>query len=310
MKKLLLTISALLVLFIAGIYFFIPAAETFTCSVSADCTNAALQRFIVNKERWQQWWPGEKKEGQVYIHNNLNYRINKILLNGFEATIIDEKDSVQGSLSFEPSSNTDVAIRWKSVFNNPGNPVAKISSYLEHKKTKDNIQSLLQSMKRFFDDEKNIYGFTASVQKVTDEFLINVRQQLDHYPAQQEVYTLVGEIKNYIKEKGGIEKNPPMLNIHSESPGIYELMVAIPTTTQLPQEGKFLYRQMVLGNILVAEINGGLYTVSKAEKEIQYYITDHQKTSPAIPYQSLVTDRMLETDTAKWITKLYYPVFY
>jgi hypothetical protein len=29
----------------------------------------------------------------------------------------------------------------------------------------------------------------------------------------------------------------------------------------------------------------------------------------AIPYQSLVTDRMKEPDTMKWLTRLYVPVF-
>ncbi len=310
MKKIVLVLSALLVLFVAGIYFFIPVSENFTYAVSTDCTNAAIQRFFLNKERWQQWWPGQKKEDQHYSYNGFTYRINKILLNGFDATVMNDKDSVNGFLSFEPAINGGVQVQWKTVFNHPGNPFTRLTSYLGNKNEKNNIESLLQDIKKFFDDEKNIYGFTASVQKVTDEFLINIKQQLDHYPTQQEVYGLVDEIRSYIKEKGGIEKNPPMLNIYNESPGAYQVMVAIPTTTQLPQVGKFLYRQMVLGNILVAEIKGGLYTISKAEKEIQFYITDHQKTSPAIPYQSLVTDRMAETDTAKWITKLYYPVFY
>jgi hypothetical protein len=40
------------------------------------------------------------------------------------------------------------------------------------------------------------------------------------------------------------------------------------------------------------------------------YVEDNKKTSPAIPYQSLITNRLTETDTTKWVTKLYYPVFF
>lgn len=294
----------------AGIYLLIPSVEHFKYATSASCSNLAMQRFIINRERWKQWWPGQQKNEHTFSYNSTSYRIDKILLNGFEATAFDKKDSVKGSVHIFAGDNNTVDIKWESVFFNSGNPVAKIINYSRNKNFQSGIRSLLQDMKRFFDDEKNIYGFTASVQKVTDEFLINVKQPMDHYPDVKEIYSLVTEIKNYIHQKGGIEKNPPMLNVYNESPGVYQLMVAIPTTTALPEEGKFLYRQMVLGNILVADITGGPYTIAKAEQEIKYYITDHQKTSPAIPYQSLVTDRSVEKDTAKWQTRLYYPVFY
>jgi hypothetical protein len=67
---------------------------------------------------------------------------------------------------------------------------------------------------------------------------------------------------------------------------------------------------MALGNILVGEVKGGTYTVISGEQNLTNYVNDHKKMSPAIPYQSLVTDRLLEADTSKWVTKLYYPVFY
>ena len=35
---------------------------------------------------------------------------------------------------------------------------------------------------------------------------------------------------------------------------------------------------------------------------------DYHLTSPAISFQSLVTDRQVEKDSLKWITKIYYPI--
>ena len=168
----------------------------------------------------------------------------------------------------------------------------------------------MQDIKKFFDEEKNVYGFSAAVQKVTDEFLISVKQPLNHYPSMKEVYDIINEIKTYISRQDGKEKNPPMINVYQEAPDTYQLMVAIPTTDKIPAEGKFLFRQMVMGNILVGEVKGGIYSIKKAETEMSNYITDHHKSSPAMPYQSLITNRVAESDTAKWITKLYYPVYY
>ena len=66
---------------------------------------------------------------------------------------------------------------------------------------------------------------------------------------------------------------------------------------------------MVPGNILVSEIKGGDYSAREALREMHQFMTDNNMSSPAIPFQSLVTNRMEEPDTLKWITKIYYPVF-
>jgi hypothetical protein len=41
---------------------------------------------------------------------------------------------------------------------------------------------------------------------------------------------------------------------------------------------------------------------------MQLYFDDYDKTSMAITFQYLVTDRIKEADTAKWITEIYAPV--
>ncbi len=310
MKKRMVIIGLLIIAVIGVIYFFIPAKEDFSYESTVNCTEEAATRYLVNKNKWQQWWPGEKKAEHLYSYKNCEYRITKLLLNGFEVTISNKTDSVAGSLHMLPGDQHSVQLTWVASFARPENFFSRISTYLHQREIRNNIQSLMQDIKKFFDEEKNVYGFSAAVQKVTDEFLITVKQPLNHYPSMSEVYDIINEIKTYISRQGGKEKNPPMLNVYKEGPDAYQLMVAIPTTGQLPGEGKFLFRQMVLGNILVAEVKGGIYSITKAETEMSNYITDHQKSSPAMPYQSLITNRMAEADTAKWITRLYYPVYY
>jgi hypothetical protein len=62
------------------------------------------------------------------------------------------------------------------------------------------------------------------------------------------------------------------------------------------------------GNILITEVKGGPASIKKAFNEMETYITDYRRTAPAIPFQSLITDRSKEPDTSKWVTKIYYPV--
>jgi hypothetical protein len=59
----------------------------------------------------------------------------------------------------------------------------------------------------------------------------------------------------------------------------------------------------------MAEVKGGPSRVDGCLLAVENYVKDHNMMSPAIPFQSLVTDRMAEKDTAQWITRIYYPVF-
>ncbi len=85
-------------------------------------------------------------------------------------------------------------------------------------------------------------------------------------------------------------------------------MVAIPVNKTITPNNEFLLKKMVPGKILVTEVRGGIHTINQAQKNIELYMNDHHLVSPAIPFHSLVTDRSKEADTAKWITKIYYPV--
>ena len=63
-----------------------------------------------------------------------------------------------------------------------------------------------------------------------------------------------------------------------------------------------------MGDILVAEITGGKNKIDSAMKQMDTYALDHQYNNIAIPFYSLVTDRMKVADSTKWVTKIYYPI--
>ena len=99
-----------------------------------------------------------------------------------------------------------------------------------------------------------------------------------------------------------------MLNIRYDS-GYFKTMVAIPVNKVLPGNDSFLLKRLEPGKILVARVKGGLYTTSEALREMEIYKEDNHLMSPAIPFESLITNRLEEPDTSKWVTKIYYPVF-
>lgn len=290
-------------------YFFLPASVNLNYKITVNCTESAAARQITDKNKWQLWWPGEKKSDTIYTYKNIAYRINKILLNGIEATIFNKKASIKGTLLFIYYGNDSTQFQFTSNYSFSANPFKRFIQFIELKNIKNNVENLLADIKNYFDNTENIYGMKIVKQKVTESSMISVKQTFTHYPSTREIYSMINSVKEYIQKAGGEESSFPMLHVEKEDPSIYETMVAIPTKSDLPSKDKFRLKKMVLGNILMAEVKGGIYTVIKGEEELANYVNDYKKTSPAISFQSLVTNRLQEKDTSKWITRLYYPIF-
>ena len=222
------------------------------------------------------------------------------MLTGFDATVRSSNDSATVNLQVTSSAPDTAQFIWTTLSFFSANPVKRVLQYFKANTITNNVGDLATQLKNYFGDERNIYGMEVLQQRVTDSSLIALRHTFSHYPTVVEVYGMIDSIRNYIKQNGGQEANLPMLNVHKDGPAIYEVMVAVPTKKDVRASNKFLLKKMV---------KGGIYTIAQGEEQLTNYVSDYKKVSPAIPYQSLVTDRRMEPDTTKWITRLYYPIF-
>lgn len=309
MKKWLIAVLLFVIVVLGASWFLIPAEEVFTCSESTHCPAVAVQRILINKDTWKQWWPGQKKNDSVYSFRGYDYAISKIYFNGFDANLTDGQNNIATVFSADGLNIDSTIFSFKVNFVYDKNPITRLLQYIEAGTVKSDLRNLLIGMKDYFSSEKNVYGFKVKEQRVTDSALIAMKTTFNHYPTNAEVYGMIDSVKNYVASVGAKEINPPMLNIYTEDSVTFYTMVAIPTNGLYPGKGKFQVKEMVLGNILMAEVKGGPEAIKEGERQLKNYVDDYQKSSPAIPFQSLVTDRIRETDTSKWITKLYYPVF-
>ncbi len=168
---------------------------------------------------------------------------------------------------------------------------------------------ILQRIQQFYAKEENLYGREIKKEYVLDSTLISTSGTSEGYPTTESIYQLVSNLKNFAEKNGAQQTGHPMLNIYTADSSIYTTKVALPVDKKLKNSGNIAYRWMLGGgSILVTEVKGGPYTIQKAFTEMENYISDFHRTAPAIPFQSLITDRSKEPDTSKWLTKLYWPV--
>jgi effector-binding domain-containing protein len=221
---------------------------------------------------------------------------------------VGSKNSVSTELIFLPHEDDSTVLTWNGLEEANSNPFSRMSNFSWIKNINNDLHFLLSKIQSFYSNEDNVYGLHIQKDFVADSNFIFTSTTSANYPATDIIYKMIDRLRNYVSKNGAKETGYPMLNILKEGDA-YVVKVALPIDERLADSGDIKYRWMLKGgNILVAEVKGGPHQIEKAFNEMADYVEDHGRVAPAIPFQSLITDRRQEPDTNKWVTKIYWPV--
>ena len=308
MKRLIVILILLSVVLTGFLYLGISSVQSFSKSVLVACTNEGMLRVLAQDRIEKNGWPGKRINDSTYTFHDVTYIIGSNLINTNNLHFVNHG---KGQLVIEETTPDSSSVTLQVYQQLSLSPLQRIKEFIAIQKTKKIADDFLAELQKNFSGEELVYGIKINMSRVTDSAMISTRTLLNHYPSVSEVYSMIDTIRGYIKNNGGKEGNAPMLNVFEEGANQYLVMVAVPTTTYVQGNETFLQKRMLAnGYILVSEVTGGNYTIAQAEKAMQQYVMDHHKSSPAIPFQMLLTDRRAEPDTSKWKTRIYYPVMY
>ena len=302
MKKLFIAFLVLIAAFVGAVYIFIPKKIEISNTAYINVAPSAAYRYVSEESKWSQWWPATPSTHKI------SYTISHKSTNAIEIIIRHYSNQFNSNILVMPLQIGSTALFWKGVIETGNNPLRKIKYYQQAQSIRRNMNDIFKSLRTFLEKNENIYGIPIRQTTVTDTLLVTTKLTTIHYPSTKEVYDLIQALQQYISQQSGKEMNYPMLNVAKTAGNSFETMVAIPVNKELTGNKNFSFKRMVPGNILVAELKGGMHNIKKASNELETYIKDYQLIPVAIPFESLVTNRMNEPDTAKWITRLYYPI--
>ena len=306
MKKIYL--AFFLLILIAGIYL-LPNQKKVTQFAVANCAMDAVLRNIGNQSNWIKWWPGKQVNDSTYTFLSKHIIVTNVLVNGFNATIKNSKTNTTLNFQYIPVTTIKSKLELTSVYHFSSNPFKKMYEYIFYLNEKNDTKYFLAELENYFNSTEKVYGFNIKEDRVKHAFLMTAKKVTATYPTMEEVYALIGELKQYIKSKNGIETDFPIFNVIPLNANQFEFMVAIPIKSEIPANNQFIMKRMILGNILVAEVKGGNANIDLCKIELENYLRDYRKMSPAMPFQKLITNRLEIKDTSKWVTTWNYPIF-
>jgi hypothetical protein len=301
-----IAIAAVIVMLVGLLFWLFPRNVDIHEKITIAVNPRAFTRQIIDESKWH-WWPGTKTENRqeriFFEYRGNRYTVIEKKLTSLVIQIGKEKDSMLTELIFIPVQNDSVQLNWVTM----QNPGTKNSSWTRH--LDSDIQLIFEKIRSFYSNEDNIYGFHIQNEFVADSNYLFTSFSSKEYPSTALVYGHIDRLQQYIRSNNAQSTGYPMLNLYRGNDSTYFAKVALPVDKKLGNSGDIQYRWMLKGgNILVTEVVGGPHKIEAAFQEMENYVQDHQRVAPAIPFQSLVTDRTKQPDTSKWMTRLYWPV--
>jgi len=303
MKKWILLSICVLAAGILCVEVFIPSTLTISRVVPMQCRAVAAFPFLSDEGRWERWWPDSRLRKDFHIQR-LSYQ-------SVDIAIRDGQELLDSRMNLLPVGIQDSSLlHWETQLHCGWSPVDRIKQYQQAGRLTERMDGILGQASAFLGKKENLYGVRIGEGSTRDTLLIAVRTEKMGLPTNEDIYVQIGRLMRYITETHTQQAGYPMVNFSAieDRPGAYRLMVAIPVAGRMESRGDLVFMRLVPGKYLTTEVTGGPGSVAAALSGLKDYIRDYQRTIMAIPFQSLVTDRMQVTDTTRWVTRIYYPI--
>ena len=314
MRKTLLISGVLILLFLVGIYLFIPATITIHRSIRFSSSDINLTKYLRSSSGWGKWWPEEnslpkKEKNTEFCYQSFCYQVLKMTNTGAEIQLINNTTKSNSKLTYVAIGRDSIEVSWETRLENGFSPVGRIMNYQKALKITKNTDEILSRIEAFFDNEKLVYGLDVKGDIVRNKLLLTKEKTSAEYPDMNFVYDIIADLRKNIKRYDAREMASPMLSIYKPYKQDYIITVAIPIDKEIPFTQSISIRKMVDGKLLFTEVKGGPKTVENKLSSFHQYVKDKRLISPAMPYEMMITDRIQVPDTSQWITRIYYPVF-
>ncbi len=316
MKKLLIVLLIALALFVVGVYVFIPSSINISSVTTVKTTDNGTERFLMDESKWPIWWnssdsiaANKTATSQTLIMNGDEYALKEKFYKAVSIQIKHQGYELTSKMVIVRLTLDSTGIEWKANFAAGNNPLNRFSAYLEARKIKKNMDEVLSNAKRFLSKDENLYGISIERNFLKDTLYVTAKTELPAYPSTQSIYELIKKIQGFITKNGASQTGSPIFNVTDFGSGRFQLMAGVPTDKNFSEKEGFSLKHMVRGSFMISEVVGGDYAVNKASKSLQQYFSDFHRTSMAMSFTMLVTNRILQPDSSKWITKLYQPVY-
>lgn len=189
------------------------------------------------------------------------------------------------------------------------------NSYLKEWLFKSDLEqkalSSFTGFKEYLDDTKRIYGYEINPVKVVDTLFLFKRQTVSLSDKRNTTKSLFENLIAYAdKNNLGYNGNRIFYSVKGDDNITLFASIGITREIEIPETEEFEIKRMPFEKNLLEAIYQGPYgEASKVFEALKQYLSDHNLSSIAIPYQKFISDGYDFADEQVVQMKIYCPIF-
>lgn len=221
----------------------------------------------------------------------------------------DGRGKGMGTFKFEPADG-GTKTTWGMDADMGMNPIGKIMGLFMDKMMGPKFDEGLQNLKKIAETKSEPTTAMYKVEEVETPsmFVMTMRKTVKT----SEIGQTLGELYGMIGEKVKAQKlemaGPVFAIYHSYSPDTLTLEAGVQINKPGKTEGMVNAYEMPAGKAAFVDYYGAYEGTEPVYAAINEWASANGKKLIRAPWEVYVTDPMMEKDTAKWNTKIYYPV--
>ncbi len=329
LKKLGIGIIALVAL-AAIVGFFMPSKYELERSLTMKAAPANIYEQIVTMKNWEKWSPWLKMDPTMKLTYNdipsgkgASYSWNAEKMGEGSLTIQDcnpdtfaliqlvFKGSGEGmsSFSIHPDADGQSTVTWKMWSDIGMNPFKRLMNQLKKgmmlKSFDDGLASIRDLAEKM---PAPAPGLSAEVKDVPAAQYMYVHDSADVQSIGQHLGMDYGKIGMAMKKQGLQMAGPVFAIYYTDSQTGWAFDACAYTDKPGKDAGEVKAAQRSAGKAVLVKFFGNYDKTAAAHEAAHKYIDANGLTITGAPWEEYITDPMMEKDTAKWQTDVYYPV--
>jgi effector-binding domain-containing protein len=191
------------------------------------------------------------------------------------------------------------------------NPIGKYKSLFVEKRVGKDIEKGLASLKEIV--EKKPKKTSDEAMKVipttvNQQDLLMVHIKCSEKEISKNLGEAYGKISAYAAKNNTHQNNAPLAIYYHWENDAFDFDAAIPVDKKVPGVDEIKAGEIKAGNAVMVNYYGPYEGTGKAHNLIKDWLKSNNKKASGAPWEVYLTDPGTEKDTAKWLTRVYYPV--
>jgi effector-binding domain-containing protein len=284
---------------------------------------------LKNWEKWSPWHRIDPNMGLTY--NNIpsgkgasySWTSKNGRVGNGKLTILESypNDSIKVEMDFMENGkgwadyyfkkqDNGIEVTW-TMDSNLGNPIAKLFGLFMDKMIGPDFEKGLKQLDSIAAGKGPVTENQLKIEQATVKPVkaLGIKSSVPESDISKTLGDSYTEIILFMTRNNMKQAGPPFAIYHSHSKEKVDFEACIPVEKiSTKPTGRIIETGINEGNAVVAEYYGDYEKSAIGHIAIDKYVATNHKKVKGSPWEEYVTDPGLVRDTAKWLTKIYYPV--